>query len=225
MLAPLVAVIVALALWPGLILERGQSSVTEKVDAVAARGVTRQARRTTGRGTATLMDFNAPDIDYAGLSPIIALTGGLGADPARRAARRQPRGASVVVVSVVGFGTLAAAAGLLIAQWGAHKNLVAGALRLDDLALAASLSAIAAAAFCIPLSWREQAFDRPLGPERARRVPGAADLLGARDDDARPGAEPDRLLRRDRAAVDPALRALRRGAAPRAARSSRGSST
>ena len=35
-LAPLVAVIVALALWPGLILERGEGSVTEKVDAVAA---------------------------------------------------------------------------------------------------------------------------------------------------------------------------------------------
>ena len=33
-LAPLVATIVALALWPGLILERGQTSVTEKVDAV-----------------------------------------------------------------------------------------------------------------------------------------------------------------------------------------------
>ena len=35
-LAPLVACIVALALWPGLILERGEDSVTEKVDAVAA---------------------------------------------------------------------------------------------------------------------------------------------------------------------------------------------
>jgi NADH-quinone oxidoreductase subunit M len=34
-LAPLVAVIVALAFYPGLILERGQNSVTEKVDAVA----------------------------------------------------------------------------------------------------------------------------------------------------------------------------------------------
>jgi NADH-quinone oxidoreductase subunit M len=34
-LAPLVAVIVALALWPGLILDRGENSVTEKVDAVA----------------------------------------------------------------------------------------------------------------------------------------------------------------------------------------------
>jgi NADH-quinone oxidoreductase subunit M len=34
-LAPLVAVIVALAFWPGLILERGQNSVQEKVEAVA----------------------------------------------------------------------------------------------------------------------------------------------------------------------------------------------
>jgi NADH-quinone oxidoreductase subunit M len=34
-LAPLVAVIVGLALWPGLILERGEASVTEQVQAVA----------------------------------------------------------------------------------------------------------------------------------------------------------------------------------------------
>ncbi len=34
-LAPLVALIIALAFWPGLILERGQDSVTEKVGAVA----------------------------------------------------------------------------------------------------------------------------------------------------------------------------------------------
>ena len=70
----------------------------------------------------------------------------------------------MILVSTVGLGTLAAAAGLLIAQWGAEKNLVAGALRLDDLAIAGSLLAIGAAAFCIPLSWREQSVDRPLGP-------------------------------------------------------------
>ena len=44
-LAPLVAVIVALALWPGLILERGEGSVTEKVDAVAAATATRRPPR------------------------------------------------------------------------------------------------------------------------------------------------------------------------------------
>jgi NADH-quinone oxidoreductase subunit M len=37
-LAPLVAAIVALALYPGLILERGETSVTEKVEAVQAAG-------------------------------------------------------------------------------------------------------------------------------------------------------------------------------------------
>ena len=109
------------------------------------------------------MNFNAPDINYAGISPIIALTGGLVltllAGLIGGSRRRQ-----VIVVSIVGLGTLAAAAGLLIAQWGAEKNLVAGALRLDDLAIAASLLVIAAAAFCIPLSWREESVDRPLGP-------------------------------------------------------------
>ena len=109
------------------------------------------------------MNFNAPDINYAGISPIIALTGGLVltllAGLIGGSRRRQ-----VIVVSVVGLGTLAAAAGLLIAQWGAEKNLVAGALRLDDLAIASSLLAIGAAAYCIPLSWREESVDRPLGP-------------------------------------------------------------
>ena len=69
-----------------------------------------------------------------------------------------------VVVSIFGLGTLAVAAGLCIWQWGEAKDLVAGTLRIDDLALAATLIAILAAAFCIPLSWREQAADRPLGP-------------------------------------------------------------
>ena len=51
-LAPLVAVIVALALWPGLILERGEGSVTEKVDAVAAATAseTTAEARSFGRG-------------------------------------------------------------------------------------------------------------------------------------------------------------------------------
>ena len=109
------------------------------------------------------MNFHAPEIDYAGISPILALTTGLvltllagllGGEG------RRPR----IVVSVFGIGTLAAAAGLSIWQWGENKDLVANALRLDDLAIAASLIAIAAAAFCIPLSWREESVDRPLGP-------------------------------------------------------------
>jgi NADH-quinone oxidoreductase subunit N len=101
------------------------------------------------------MTFTAPDIDYAGLSPVIALT----------------TGACVVLgASLIGRGrwiptalselTLASAAGLCIWQWGENQDLVAGALRLDDLGLAVSLIAIVAAAFVMPLSLREPAAER-----------------------------------------------------------------
>src|SRR5918994_422009 len=75
------------------------------------------------------MTFEAPHIDYAGLSPVIALT---------------------VIV-------LATAAGLLIWQWGENQDLVEGALRLDDLAIAISLIVVTAAAFVVPLTLREPA--------------------------------------------------------------------
>ena len=68
------------------------------------------------------------------------------------------------VVSVLSLATLAAAAGLCIWQWGeTPKDLVAGALRMDDLGLAAALIAIVSAAFVIPLSWREESVEHPSG--------------------------------------------------------------
>jgi NADH-quinone oxidoreductase subunit N len=108
------------------------------------------------------MTFDAPDIDYAGISPIIALTAGIVV--VLIAGLVAPGRKQRIVVSIFGLGTLAAAAGLCIWQWGEEKDLIAGALRLDDLGLSVSLIAIAAAAFCIPLSWREEAFDRAAGP-------------------------------------------------------------
>jgi NADH-quinone oxidoreductase subunit N len=104
------------------------------------------------------MTFTAPHIDYAGLSPVIALTAGacavlVGGVMARRRQR--------LVVSTLSLLSLGAAAGLCIWQWGQREDLVAGALRLDELGLAAALIAIAAAAFVIPLSWREPAAERP----------------------------------------------------------------
>jgi NADH-quinone oxidoreductase subunit N len=107
------------------------------------------------------MTFQAPHIDYAGLSPVIALTAGIVV--VLCVGLIGGRGRQRVWVSVVGIGALAAAAGLSIWQWGEHEDLVAGALRLDELGLAASLIAIGAAIFCIPLSWREGAYDRPSG--------------------------------------------------------------
>ncbi|HEX2391972.1 MAG TPA: NADH-quinone oxidoreductase subunit N, partial [Solirubrobacterales bacterium] len=55
--------------------------------------------------------------------------------------------------------TLAVTAGLLIWQWNESKDLVSGALRLDDLAISISLIAILTAAFTVLLSIREPAVE------------------------------------------------------------------
>ena len=93
------------------------------------------------------VSFDAPTIDYAGLSPIISLTVGL-----------------VVVVlaavfdSVKRFGpvlallTFAVTAGCLIWQFSADVDLVSGALRLDGLAVTLSLLVVVAAAVAVLLA-------------------------------------------------------------------------
>ena len=109
------------------------------------------------------MTFTAPHIDYSGLSPVIALTAGvcvvLLVGLLTSGSRQR------LAVSIVSLATLAVAAARCIIQWSASPtDLVAGALRMDDLALAAALIAITSAAFVIPLSWREEALERPVGP-------------------------------------------------------------
>jgi NADH-quinone oxidoreductase subunit N len=101
------------------------------------------------------MNFHAPDMDYAALSPLIALTAGLCVvllvgvfDAVKRA---------VPALTTV---ALAATAGLLIWQWGDSTDLVSGALRLDDLAISISLIAILTAAFTVLLSAREPAVEQ-----------------------------------------------------------------
>jgi len=101
------------------------------------------------------MNFHAPEIDYTALSPIIALTVAI----------------CVVLISAVTptlrrsapgltLAGLATTAGLLIWNWNDPTDLVAGALRLDDLAISISLIAIAAAAFAVLLSLREPAAEQ-----------------------------------------------------------------
>ncbi len=101
------------------------------------------------------MNFHAPHIDYAGLSPVIALTAGLCVvlmTAVFKPLRRTAPGLTLVA--------LAAAAGLLIWQWGDPKDLVTGALRLDDLAISISLIAILTAAVTVLLSIREPAAEQ-----------------------------------------------------------------
>jgi NADH-quinone oxidoreductase subunit N len=99
--------------------------------------------------------FNAPHMDYAALSPVIALTAGLCVvllagvfDAVKRA------------VPALTLVALASAAGLLIWQWGDSTDLVSGALRLDELAISISLIAILTAAFTVALSTREPAVEQ-----------------------------------------------------------------
>jgi NADH-quinone oxidoreductase subunit N len=100
------------------------------------------------------MSFNAPHIDYAGISPLIALTAGICVLLMTAVFRPLRRTAPALTIV-----TLAATAGLLIWQWNEAKDLVSGALRLDDLAIAISLVVVFMAAMAILLSTREPAAD------------------------------------------------------------------
>jgi NADH-quinone oxidoreductase subunit N len=91
--------------------------------------------------------FDAPTIDYAGLSPIIALTSGL---------------VLLVLVAVfdsikriapaIAMLTLATTAGLLIWQWDADTSLLNGSLQIDGLAVVFSLLIVAAAGAAVLLT-------------------------------------------------------------------------
>lgn len=99
--------------------------------------------------------IETPDIDYAALSPVIALTGGLcivlfGALLFPRTSRWP--------TSVLTLAVLGTTAGLLIWQLGEEPtDLVAGALRLDGLAITIGLMTLAAAAFAVLLQLRDPA--------------------------------------------------------------------
>jgi NADH-quinone oxidoreductase subunit N len=100
------------------------------------------------------MNFNAPHIDYAALSPVLALTVGLCVvllSGVFKPVKRAIPGLTLI--------TLAATAGLLIWRWDNPQDLVSGALRLDDLAISISLIAILTAATAIFFSTREPAVD------------------------------------------------------------------
>ena len=114
------------------------------------------------------MSFHAPHLDYAGLSPVIALTAGLCVVLLAGVFDRVKR--AVPALTLV---ALAAAAGLLIWQWDGATVLVSGALRLDDLAISISLIAVLTAAVAVLLSLGEPA------AEQAGRGEYHALLLGS----------------------------------------------
>src|SRR5215218_6702756 len=102
-----------------------------------------------------MTEFNAPHVDYAGLSPVIALTAGL---CIVLMAGILPRVGRFVTANLT-VAVLATTAGLSIWQWGSNEDLVAGALRLDAFGLAGTVIACTAAAIAVLLSIREPAAD------------------------------------------------------------------
>jgi NADH-quinone oxidoreductase subunit N len=102
--------------------------------------------------TATL---KGPHVDFAGLSPLIALLGGavivlLVGLLGQKAAREH----AVPALSLV---ALAASLGLTIWQWGEAKSILAGAMRIDALSLVLNMVLIAGGAATVLLAWRSRA--------------------------------------------------------------------
>jgi NADH-quinone oxidoreductase subunit N len=102
--------------------------------------------------TAVLAATKGPHIDWAAMSPIVALTTGacivllvgLARSPF---VRRQ-------LVPALTLVTLAATVGLSVWQWDVNKIVVAGALSIDDLSLALTVLFSAGAAAAVLMSWR-----------------------------------------------------------------------
>ncbi len=99
--------------------------------------------------------LKGPHVDFAGLSPLIALLGGaaivlLVGLLGQKAAREQ----AVPALSLV---ALAASLGLTIWQWGEAKSILAGAMRIDALSLVLNMILIAGGAATVLLAWRSRA--------------------------------------------------------------------
>ncbi len=96
-----------------------------------------------------------PDIDWAGLAPLITVfSGALVVLMLGLARSRSARETAVPALSIV---TLVLAIAFSIEQWGERKDLIAGALRLDELTLILTILFCIAGIAAILLSWRHVA--------------------------------------------------------------------
>jgi NADH-quinone oxidoreductase subunit N len=99
--------------------------------------------------------LKGPHIDFAGLSPLIALLGG--ATLVLLVGLLRARWVRSQLVPTLSLVALGATAGLTIWQWDVHKSVVSGALRIDDLSLVLNLILVTGGALAVLLAWRSQA--------------------------------------------------------------------
>jgi NADH-quinone oxidoreductase subunit N len=93
-----------------------------------------------------------PHIDWAGLSPLIALLGG--ATLVLLVGLLRPRVVREALVPLLALAAFGATIGLGIWQFGEHKDLISGALRLDDLTNVLSFVFCTGGMAAVLLSWR-----------------------------------------------------------------------
>jgi NADH-quinone oxidoreductase subunit N len=105
--------------------------------------------------SATTTHLKGPHVDFAGLSPLIALLGG--AVIVLLVGLLGPRRIREHVVPALSLVVLGAAAGLTIWQWNMQKSIVAGALRIDNLSLALNFILLVGGAAAVLLAWRSRA--------------------------------------------------------------------
>jgi NADH-quinone oxidoreductase subunit N len=99
--------------------------------------------------------LKGPHIDFAGLSPLIALLGG--AVVVLLVGLLGSRWVRAQLVPALSLVALATALGLTIWQWNEQKSIVAGALRIDSLSLVLNVILVAGGACTVLLAWRSLA--------------------------------------------------------------------
>ncbi len=112
----------------------------------------------------TMATLKGPHVDFAGLSPLIALLGG--AAIVLLVGLLGARWIRAQMVPALTLAVLGAALGLTIWQWHAQKSIVSGALRIDSLALVLNVVLIAGGAFTVLLGWRSTQPSRLCAPAR-----------------------------------------------------------
>jgi NADH-quinone oxidoreductase subunit N len=98
------------------------------------------------------MTPKGPHIDWAALSPLLALLGA--ATLVLLLGLLRPRAVREVLVPLLALAGFLAAIGLGIWQFGEPKDLISGALRVDDLTLVLSFVFCTGGAAAVLLSWR-----------------------------------------------------------------------
>lgn len=97
-------------------------------------------------------NLKGPTIDWAGLSPLVALLGG--AVVVLMFGLLRGRAAREHGVPFLSFAALATSLGLTIWQLDTDKSLVAGALEIDGLGTVLNILFVSAGMFAVLLSWR-----------------------------------------------------------------------